>query len=847
MEFEPQKGVTLVDINKEMREAYLQYSMSVIVGRALPDVRDGLKPVHRRILFAQHELSNTHDKPYKKSARVVGDVIGKYHPHGDVAVYETMVRMAQDFSLRYPLTDGQGNFGSIDGDSAAASRYTEVRMTRLAEELLADIEKETVPFGPNYDDSLEIPLVLPAKYPNLLVNGSSGIAVGMATNIPPHNLGEVIDGCIHVINNPDCSIDDLMVHIQGPDFPSYGVIAGREGIHQAYKKGRGVISLKAVAEIVQNKDREEIIITEIPYQVNKAKLIETIADLVRDKVIEGISDIRDESSREGMRIVVILKRAENASVILNRLYKFTQMQVSFGIIMLALDAKNQPVTFDLKKMLEAFVDHRRDVVTKRSIFELKRAQERAHILEGLKKALDHIEEVIKTIRAAKETHAAREALMEKFEFSERQAQAILEMRLQRLTGLERDKIINELNELLKTIEWLRFILADVREIYKIIVNELEDIRKRFADPRRTEIQGDMSDLEDEDLIADEAMVVTITNTGYIKRIATDEYRVQKRGGKGLKGMETREEDYVTNIFTASTKTMLLIFTDKGKLYWCKVHKLPLTNRTSKGKAIANVVQLAPNEKVRAILPVDQFEENKNVVMLTEKGIIKKTTLDSFSNPRTAGVIALTTDLDDAIVDCKISDGKSDIFIATKEGMSIRFNENDVRTVGRVARGVKAITLAKDDIVVGMEILVKGSTDTMLMVTQSGYGKRTELEEYRIQSRGGVGIITQKTTDRVGLVIGVRKVTATQEVILSTDRGQVIRMKVSDISVLGRNTQGVRLINISEKEEVVKSLAVVDDEDITVLGAPSDGAATAPVVDSKADSESDPAGGEEDVH
>jgi DNA gyrase subunit A len=820
MAFEPQKGVTLVDINKEMRDAYLQYSMSVIVGRALPDVRDGLKPVHRRILFAQHELSNTHDKPYKKSARVVGDVIGKYHPHGDVAVYETMVRMAQDFSLRYPLTDGQGNFGSIDGDSAAASRYTEVRMTRLAEELLADIEKETVPFGPNYDDSLEIPLVLPAKYPNLLVNGSSGIAVGMATNIPPHNLGEVIDGCIHVINNPECSIDDLMVHIQGPDFPSYGVIAGREGIHQAYKKGRGVISLKAVAEIVQNKDREEIIITEIPYQVNKAKLIETIADLVRDKVLEGISDIRDESSREGMRIVVILKRAENASVILNRLYKFTQMQVSFGIIMLALDAKNQPVTFDLKKMLEAFVDHRRDVVTKRSIFELKRAQERAHILEGLKKALDHIDEVIKTIRAAKEAHAAREALMTGFDFSERQAQAILEMRLQRLTGLERDKILNELMELVKTIDWLKFILADVREIYKIIVGELEDIKKRFADPRRTEIQGNMDDIEDEDLISDEAMVVTITNTGYIKRIATDEYRVQKRGGKGLKGMETREEDYVTNIFTASTKTMLLVFTDKGKLYWCKVHKLPLTNRTSKGKAIANVVQLAPNEKVRAILPIDKFEENKNIVMLTEKGVIKKTSLDSFSNPRSAGLIALTTDLDDAIIDCKISDGKSDIFIATKEGMSIRFNENDVRTVGRIARGVKAITLAKDDIVVGMEILEKGSTDTMLMVTQAGYGKRTELDEYRIQSRGGVGVITQKTTDKVGLVIGVRKVTATQEVILSTDKGQVIRMKVSDISVLGRNTQGVRLINISEKEEVVKSLAVVDDEDVAVPTVPT---------------------------
>ncbi|MBS1969082.1 MAG: DNA gyrase subunit A [Bdellovibrionales bacterium] len=808
-----EKGVTVVDINKEMRDAYLQYSMSVIVGRALPDVRDGLKPVHRRILFAQHELSNTHDKPYKKSARVVGDVIGKYHPHGDAAVYETMVRMAQDFSLRYPLTDGQGNFGSIDGDNAAAARYTEVRMTRLAEELLNDIEKETVPFGPNYDDSLEIPLVLPAKYPNLLVNGSSGIAVGMATNIPPHNLGEVIDGCIHVINNPDCSIDDVMMHVKGPDFPSSGVIAGREGIMQAYKKGRGVITLKAVAEIVQGKDREEIIVSEIPYQVNKAKLIESIADLVRDKQIEGISDIRDESSREGMRIVIVLKRGENATVILNRLYKYTQMQISFGIIMLALDAKNQPVTFNLKNMLEAFVDHRRDVVTKRCIFELKKAQERAHILEGLKKALDHIDEVIATIKASKEANAAREALMAKFEFSERQAVAILEMRLQRLTGLERDKILNELAELMKQIDWLKMVLSDVREIYKIIVAELEDIKKRYADARRTQITGDLTDIEDEDLIADESMVVTITNTGYIKRIPTEEYRLQKRGGKGLKGIETKEEDYVTSIFTASTKTMLLVFTDKGKVYWCKVHRLPLGNRTSKGKAIANVVQLASGEKVRSILPIDQFEENKYIVMLTEKGIIKKTSLDSFSNPRTAGLIALTTDLDDAIIDCKISDGTSDIFIATKDGMSIRFNESDVRGMGRTARGVKGITLAKDDIVIGMEVFEKGSKDTILMVTQSGYGKRSELEEYRIQSRGGVGIITQKTTDKVGMVVGTRKVKATQEVILSTDKGQNIRMKVSDISVLGRNTQGVRLINLGEKEEMVTSLAVVDDEEV----------------------------------
>lgn len=806
------KGVTNVDINKEMREAYLQYSMSVIVGRALPDVRDGLKPVHRRVLFAQHELSNTHDKPYKKSARVVGDVIGKYHPHGDSAVYETMVRMAQDFSLRYPLIDGQGNFGSVDGDSAAASRYTEVRMTRLAEELLSDIEKETVPFGPNYDDSLEIPLVLPAKFPNLLVNGASGIAVGMATNIPPHNLNEVIDGCIHLIHNPECGIEELIEKIPGPDFPTAGQIAGKEGILQAYRKGRGIITIKAKTDIEIKKDHEEIIITEIPYQVNKAKLVESIADLVKEKTVEGISDIRDESSREGMRIVIVLKRGENASVTLNRLFKFTQLQVSFGIIMLALDAKNQPVTFNLKQMLEAFVEHRRDIVTKRCIFELKKAQERAHILEGLKKALDHIDEVIATIKASKESHAAREALMLKFSFSERQAVAILEMRLQRLTGLERQKIVDELIELQKQIEWLNFVLSDVREIYKIIVTELEDIRKRYGDARRTEITGDMSDIEDEDLISDEQMVVTITNTGYIKRIATEEYRVQKRGGKGLKGMETREEDYVTDIFTASTKTMLLVFTDKGKVYWCKVHKLPLGNRTSKGKAIANVVQLAAGEKVRAILPVNEFSENKSVVMLTEQGIIKKTSLDAFSNPRQAGIIALTTDLEDQVVAAKISDGQSDIFIATREGMSIRFNEDDVRVMGRSARGVKGITLAKDDIVVAMQVLEKNTKDTILMVTSKGYGKRSEVEEYRVQSRGGVGIITQKTTDKVGNVVGTKKVSPLQELILSTDQGQVIRMKISDISVLGRNTQGVRLINLDDKQEFVKGIAVVDDED-----------------------------------
>lgn len=815
-----ENGISRVDINREMQDAYLQYSMSVIVGRALPDVRDGLKPVHRRILFAMHELSNTHDKPYKKSARVVGDVIGKYHPHGDAAAYDTMVRMAQDFSLRYPLVDGQGNFGSIDGDSPAAARYTEVRMTELAEALLEDIEKETVPYGPNYDDSLLIPLILPSKFPNLLVNGSTGIAVGMATNIPPHNLGEVIDGCVHLIRNPKCTLDELIEKIPGPDFPSAGVISGREGIISAYKKGAGIISLQAVAEIVNVKDREEIIVTEIPYQVNKAKLIESIADLVRDKKIEGISDIRDESSREGMRIVILVKRGENASVVLNRLYKYTQMQTSFGIRMLALDSKNQPRTFDLKSMLEAFIEHRQNVVTKRCIFELKKAEARAHLLEGLKKALDMIDAVVSTIRESKEAQIAKSNLMERFDFSDRQAQAILEMRLQRLTGLERQKIIDELIEIEKEIAWLKSVLSDVQKIYDIIVEELEEIKAKFSNPRRTQITGDASDLDDEDLIANEQMVVVMTDTGYIKRIPLDEYRVQKRGGKGLKGAETREEDFVTEIFVANTHTMLLVFTNKGKLFWLKVHRLPLASRTSKGKAIANVLSLSNSEKVRAILPTDKFDEDRFVVMLTEKGVIKKTSLDAFSNPRPSGIIALTTDLDDNVIDAKLSNGKCDVFIATKEGMSIRFDEGDVRAMGRSARGVKGVTLGKEDIVVGMEILDKTSKATLLMVTENGYGKRTPIDEYRVQSRGGVGIITQKTTDKVGAVVGTRLVLDTDELMITTDKGQTIRMNASDISVLGRNTQGVRLITLNPDEKVTGIATIGDTGEIDGDGTPS---------------------------
>lgn len=808
----PPKGVSAVDITKEMQEAYLQYSMSVIVGRALPDVRDGLKPVHRRILYAMYDLNNTHDKPYKKSARVVGDVIGKYHPHGDTAVYETIVRMAQDFSLRYPLVDGQGNFGSVDGDTAAAQRYTEIRMTELAEALLEDIDKETVPFGPNYDDSLQIPLILPSKFPNLLVNGSAGIAVGMATNIPPHNLGEVIDGCVELIKNPDMTIDDLMKIIPGPDFPTSGVIAGREGIASAYKKGAGIITLQAVAEIVPNKDREDIIVTEIPYQVNKAKLIESIADLVHEKKIEGISDIRDESSREGMRIVITLKKNENASVILNRLYKYTQMQVSFGIRMLALDARLQPKTFNLKGMLEAFIEHRKDVVTKRCIFELKKAEARAHILEGLKKALDIIDQIVATIRASKEGASAKIALMEKFEFSEKQAQAILDMRLQRLTGLERQKIVEELAGIMTYIVWLKDVLSDVAKIYAIIVKELTEIRDKFNNPRRTKITGESTDIEDEDLIAQEAMVVMMTKTGYIKRIPLDQYRIQKRGGKGLKGIETREEDFVANIFVANTLTTLLVFADTGKLYWVKVHRLPLGSRTSKGKAINNVIQLNGKEKIQAILPVEEFDENSYVVMLTEKGVIKKTSLDAFSHPRPSGIIALTTDLEDRLIDAKISNGKCDIFIATREGMSIRFDEGDVRSMGRSARGVRGVTLAEKDAVIGLEILDKATKATVLMVTENGFGKRTPIEEYRTQSRGGVGIITQKTTDKVGLVVGTRSVLDTDEVMITTDKGQVIRMNCSGISVVGRNTQGVKLINLNPDEKVTGLALITEDAD-----------------------------------
>ncbi len=820
MSEEFKENITQIDINKEMKEAYLQYSMSVIVGRALPDIRDGLKPVHRRILYAMHDLRNTHDKPYKKSARVVGDVIGKYHPHGDTAAYDTMVRMAQDFSLRYPLVDGQGNFGSIDGDSPAAQRYTEVRMTRLAEALLEDIEKETVPFQPNYDDSLMIPSVLPAKFPNLLVNGSSGIAVGMATNIPPHNLGEVIDGCVSLIDNPEMSEDELIEIIPGPDFPTAGIISGRQGILKAYKKGHGIIQIKAVSEIVQKKnDREEIHITELPYQVNKARLIESIADLVRDKRVEGISDIRDESSREGMQIVIILKRNENANVILNRLYKYTQMQVSFGIRLLALDARNQPKMFDLKSALQAFIVHRKDIVTKRCLFELKKAEARAHILDGLQKALDNIDAIVATIRAAKETAEARVALMDKFQFTERQAQAILDMKLARLTGLEKQKIIDELKELREKIEWLRDVLQDVGKIFSIIKEELIEIKTKYGNPRRTQISAADEEIDDEDLIAQETMVVTLTQNGYIKRIPIEQYKQQKRGGKGVKGAGTREEDYVTNIFVAETKTTLLVFTDKGKVYWTKVHKLPLGSRTSKGKAVVNVIDIN-KEKVQAVLAVTEFQDDRFVVMITKNGIIKKTPLSAFARPRPSGIIALTTDLDDELLQAKISDGKCNFLTVTEKGQSIRFDEGDVRAMGRTARGVKAITLGKEDHVVGLEVLPKDSKLDLLICTRGGYGKRVPVEEYRTQGRGGSGIITQKSVDKLGDVVTARAVLDTDDIVVATDQGQTIRMSCDGVSKMGRNTQGVRLISL-KSDEYVTGVALIHDEDSDEHGNPID--------------------------
>ena len=802
--------VTTVNIEDEMRRSYLDYAMSVIVGRALPDVRDGLKPVHRRILFAMNELSNTHDKPYKKSARIVGDVIGKYHPHGDVAVYDSIVRMAQDFSMRYPLVDGQGNFGSVDGDSAAAMRYTEIRMSRLAEELLEDIDRETVEFGPNYDDSMVEPLVLPAKYPNLLVNGSGGIAVGMATNIPPHNLREIIEGTIDLINRPDITIPELMAHIPGPDFPTAGFIHGKEGIAQAYMTGRGIIQMRARTVIEKKKgEREAIIVTELPYQVNKARLIEKIAELVRDKKIEGIADLRDESDREGMRIVIELKKDEIAGAIINQLYKYTSMQDSFGIINLSI-VDGQPRILTLKETLQCFVKHRKEVVTRRTIFDLKKAEARAHILEGLKIALENLDEVITIVKEASSPKDAQGKLIARFRFTEVQAQAILDMKLQRLTGLERDKIMDEHRETLKTIEGLKEILGSERLLLNIIVDELREIKDRFGNDRRTEIIVQSKDISIEDMIAEEDMVVTVSHTGYIKRNPLSLYRSQHRGGKGKMGMTTREEDFVAHPFVASTHSYILFFTSIGKVYWLKVHELPLGGPTTKGKAIVNLLSLAPGEAITAMLPVREFSKDRNIVMGTKNGIVKKSDLMAYSNPRTGGIIALNLDEKDSLVAVDITDGSKDIILSTKNGKAIRFKEEEVREIGRVGRGVKGIDLEDDDEVVSMQVIAEGTT--ILTATENGYGKRTDLTEYPLRHRGGKGVITIKTSKRNGSVVSVMQVIDDDDVMMITSNGKVVRTGVKGISVIGRNTQGVKLIWVEGGEKVVGVARLAEKEE-----------------------------------
>ena len=799
-----------VYIEDEMKKSYMGYAMSVIVGRALPDVRDGLKPVHRRILYAMHEMGVEWNKPYKKSARVVGDVIGKYHPHGDTAVYDAIVRMVQDFSLRYPLIDGQGNFGSVDGDSPAAMRYTEVRMARLAGELLADIDKETVDWGPNYDESLKEPLVMPAAFPNLLVNGSSGIAVGMATNMPPHNLSEVIDGIIHIISKPDATIKELMKLIPGPDFPTAGFIHGREGIKAAYETGRGIIQMRARASIEKNPrtNRQAIVITEIPYQVNKAKLIEKIAELVRDKKIEGISDIRDESDRDGMRIVADLKRDEVGEVILNNLFLHTQMQATFGIINLAI-VDGQPRVLNLKELLQHFIRFRKEVVTRRTIFELKKAKERAHILEGLKIAIDNIDAVITLIRKSKSPQEAKEGLMNKFKLSEVQAQAILDMRLQRLTALEREKIIEEYKEVLKLIKRLEEILASEKLLMELIVDELKNIKKQFGDERRTEIIEKTGEITMEDIIAEEDMVVNISHGGYIKRNPTSLFRIQKRGGKGRTGMTTKEEDFVEHMFVASTHSYILFFTDKGKAYSLKVYDIPQAGPAAKGKAIVNLLNLSQGEKMTAFLSVKEFTEGKFIVMATKHGVIKKTDLTVFANIRSGGLIALGLDEGDELIATRLTDGSKEIFLGTREGQAIRFNESQVRDMGRVARGVRAIKLGKGDAVVAMEALEENRT--ILTVTERGYGKRTEIEEYRSQLRGGMGIINIKVTEKNGPVVGIAQVTSEDELMITTDIGKIIRIAMKGVSVIGRNTQGVKLIDV-EKEERVTGIAPIAEKE-----------------------------------
>ena len=800
------------DIEKEMRTAYIDYAMSVIVSRALPDVRDGLKPVHRRILYAMHEDGITADKPYRKCANTVGSVLGRYHPHGDSSVYDAMVRLAQDFSMRYMLIDGHGNFGSVDGDGAAAMRYTEARMAKISEYMLTDIEKNTVNFMPNYDDRLQEPTVLPARIPALLVNGSSGIAVGMATNIPPHNLTEVIDGIVKIIDEDDVSDEELMKVIKGPDFPTEGIILGREGIKEAYTTGRGKITLRAEAEIEEmSGNKQRIIVSSLPYQVNKARLIENISHLVRDKRIEGISELRDESDRnDRVRIVIELKRDANAQVVLNQLYKNTQMQDTFGIIMLAL-VNGEPKILTLRQCIDHYLEHRKEVILRRTKFELDKAEARAHILEGLKIALDNIDEVINIIRASYDD--PKERLMERFGLTDIQAQAILDMRLKTLSGLQREKIEDEYNELMKLIAHLKEILGSEKLVFDIVKEELLEIKDKFGDERKTKIVAAEGDLDVEDLIKEEQTVIALTYFGYIKRMPIDTYKSQRRGGKGITGIATREEDFVKQIFTASTHDTILFFSNKGKLYKLKGYEIPEAGRTAKGTAIVNLLSLDAGEKISAVIPIQNFAEGKFLLMATKNGLIKKTALSEYNTTRKTGLQGITLKEDDELIAVRLTDGEDNVVLVTKEGMSITFDEKDVRPIGRVAQGVIGIRLDKDDQVIGMESIISGAKATLLAITENGFGKRTELDEYRVQTRGGKGVITYKVTPKTGTIVGIRITGEEEDVMLITDKGTIIRLAVKEVSVLGRSTQGVTLMRTNDGAKVVSIETIPTEENI----------------------------------
>jgi DNA gyrase subunit A len=805
----PTEKSAMVSIESEMRKSYLDYAMSVIIGRALPDVRDGLKPVHRRVLFAMRELRNDWNKAYKKSARIVGDVIGKYHPHGDTAVYDTIVRMAQDFSLRYPMVDGQGNFGSVDGDPPAAMRYTEIRMTRLAHEMLADLDKETVDFVPNYDESLTEPSVMPAKIPSLLINGSSGIAVGMATNVPPHNLNEVCEATKALIDNPQLEWHDLIKLIPGPDFPTGGIIYGTKGIQDAYSNGRGIVRMRGriIVEKDQRTQSETIVVTELPYQVNKARLIEQIADLVKNKQIEGLRYVRDESDREGMRIALGLKRDQIAGVIINQLYKHTRLESSFGVIFLAV-VQGRPELLTLKETLEQFIYHRKEIIVRRTRFDLRKAEERAHILQGLKVALDNLDEVVTLIRNSRSPDEARTRLIDRFDLTIIQAKAILDMRLQRLTGLEREKIVEEYEAVLKDIARFKEILSNERLVLDIIKEEIAEIQNEFADVRRSEIVHDTTEINIEDMIVEEDMVVTISKDGYIKRNPITLYRIQRRGGKGKTAMGTKEEDFVEHLFVASTHHTFLFFTNQGKVYWRKVYDIPQAGRTSRGKAVINLLNLAPDEKLTTVMAVAAFEPGNHILMTTRNGLVKKTDLMAFSRPRSGGIIAITLLSGDELIEARLTDGTFNVFLVSAMGKSIRFHEAEVRPSGRTSQGVRGMRLDKGDCIVGMAVLSHGQT--LFTLTENGYGKRTSVDEYPIQKRGGKGVITIKTSERNGKVVALLLVEEDDNVMLMTDAGKLIRIPVNGVSVISRNTQGVKLIDIEEGEVVVGAARIEED-------------------------------------